>query len=134
MRAVFEKILFVVLQVIGHVRATHSPICNLAAWFDAKGIPKDHREFVNNLPKIATIIKLIEQNKKDRPDAGPIIYSEVGVEFFLMIYDYFVKESGVHIVTGMTSNNERINIQTTFCIVKVKVVIGSPVIKEGLKF
>ena len=123
-----------VLQGIGHARAAaFSPYAT-----SLLGIrPKNHREFVKNSPKINTTIKLIEQNKKDRPDAGQIIYSEVGVEFFPMIRDYLVNESGfkpseVRIITGATSNAERVNIQSAFNKGDVKVVIGSPAIKEGL--
>ena len=123
-----------VLQGIGHARAAAfspyaTPLLGLR--------PKGYKEFVENSPKIDAAIQLIEQNKKDRPDAGQIIYSEVGVEFFPMIRDYLVKESGfkpeeVRIITGATSNAERVNIQTAFNEGKVKVVIGSPAIKEGL--
>lgn len=123
-----------VLQGIGHARAAaFSPYAT-----SLMGIqPKDHKEFVKNSPKIDTAIRLIEQNKKDRPDAGQIIYSEVGVEFFPLIRDYLVKESGfkpneVRIITGATSNNERVKIQTEFNKGEVKIVIGSPAIKEGL--
>lgn len=123
-----------VLQGIGHARAAaFSPYATSLIGRR----PKSHKEFVKNSPKIDATIKLIEQNKKDRPDAGQIIYSEVGVEFFPMIRDYLVRESGfksneVRIITGATSNNERVNIQTAFNKGEVKVVIGSPAIKEGL--
>lgn len=123
-----------VLQGIGHARAAaFSPYATSLMGMQ----PKDHKEFVKNSPKIDTAIRLIEQNKKDRPDAGQIIYSEVGVEFFSLIRDYLVKESGfkpneVRIITGATSNNERVKIQTEFNNGEVKIVIGSPAIKEGL--
>ena len=123
-----------VLQGIGHARAAaFSPYATSLLGAH----PKNHKEFVKNSPKIDATIKMIEQNRQDRPDAGQIIYSEVGVEFFPMIRDYLVKESGfkpneVRIITGATSNNERVNIQTAFNNGKVKVVIGSPAIKEGL--
>ena len=123
-----------VLQGIGHARAAAfspyaTPLLGLK--------PKGHKDFVENSPKIDAAIQLIGQNKKDRPEAGQIIYSEVGVEFFPMIRDYLVKESGfqpeeVRIITGATSNAERVDIQTAFNEGKVKVVIGSPAIKEGL--
>ena len=123
-----------VLQGISHARAAaFSPYAT-----SLLGIkPKNAREFVKNSPKIDAAIKLIEQNKKDRPDAGQIIYSEVGVEFFSIIRDYLVNESGfkaneVRIITGATSNSERIKIQSAFNKGEVKVVIGSPAIKEGL--
>ena len=123
-----------VLQGIGHARAAaFSPYATSLLGMQ----PKNHKEFVKNSPKIDATIKMIEQNIKDRPDAGQIIYSEVGVEYFPLIRDYLVKESGlkpgeVRIITGATSNNERVNIQTAFNNGEVKVVVGSPAIKEGL--
>ena len=123
-----------VLQGIGHARAAaFSPYATSLLGMQ----PKNHKEFVKNSPKIDATIRMIEQNIKDRPDAGQIIYSEVGVEYFPLIRDYLVKESGlkpseVRIITGATSNNERVNIQTAFNNGDVKVVIGSPAIKEGL--
>ena len=123
-----------VLQGIGHARAAaFSPYATSLLGMQ----PKNHKEFVKNSPKIDATIKMIEQNIKDRPDAGQIIYSEVGVEYFPLIRDYLVKESGlkpseVRIITGATSNNERVNIQSAFNNGEVKVVVGSPAIKEGL--
>ena len=123
-----------VLQGITHARAAaFSPYATSLLGT----LPKNHKEFVKNSPKIDATIKMIEQNIKDRPDAGQIIYSEVGVEYFPLIRDYLVKESGlkpseVRIITGATSNNERVNIQSAFNDGEVKVVIGSPAIKEGL--
>lgn len=123
-----------VLQGIGHARAAaFSPYATSLLGMR----PKDHREFVENSPKIEATVRMIERNKKDCPDAGQIIYSEVGVEFFPLIRDYLVKESGfkpgeVRIITGATSNAERVSVQTAFNKGEVKVVIGSPAIKEGL--
>ena len=123
-----------VLQGIGHARAAaFSPYAS-----DQLGLrPKDYKAFVEDSPKIEATVRMIEQNRKDRPDAGQIIYSEVGVEFFPLIRDYLVKASGfkpgeVRIITGATSNKERVDIQTAFNKGEAKVVIGSPAIKEGL--
>lgn len=123
-----------VLQGIGHARAAaFSPYATSLLGLK----PKNHKDFVENSPKIDATVRMIEQNMKDRPDAGQIVYSEVGVEFFPLIRDYLVRESGfkpeeVRIITGATSNAERVNIQTAFNKGEVKVVIGSPAIKEGL--
>ena len=97
----------------------------------------DYKAFVENSPKIDATIKLIAQNKKDAPNTGQIIYSEVCVDTFPMIREYLIKETGykeseVRIITGATSNNERVKIQEAFNTGEVKVVIGSPAIKEGL--
>ena len=101
------------------------------------GMTSDYKAFVENSPKIDATIKLITQNKKDNPDTGQIIYSEVCVDTFPMIREYLIKESGykeneVRIITGATSNSERVKIQEEFNAGKIKIVIGSPAIKEGL--
>lgn len=105
--------------------------------YAALGMPSGYKEFVEKSPKIDATIKLISQNKKDAPNVGQIIYSEVCVETFPLIRDYLIKETGykeneVRIITGATSNSERVKIQGAFNSGEVKVVIGSPAIKEGL--
>ena len=54
-----------------------------------------------------------------------------------MIQEYLVKETGfkpeeVRIISSGTSNKERANIQNAFNRGEVKVIIGSPAIKEGI--
>ena len=123
-----------VLQGITHARAAaFSPY---ASDFCPER-PKNHVEFVKNSPKIDATVRLVERNRKDNPGAGQIIYSELGIEFFPMIRDYLVKESKfnpkeVAIITGATSATQRAKIQTDFNNGVIKVVIGSPAIKEGM--
>ena len=119
------------LQGIGSARqVAFSP-------YSVFGIPNDYKTFVENSPKIDATMKLIKQNKKDLSDAGQIIYSEVCVDTFPLIKEYLVREIGykdseVRTITGATSNAERLKIQEAFNTGDVKVVIGSPAIKEGL--
>ena len=119
------------LQGIGSARqVAFSP-------YSVLGIPNDYKTFVENSPKIDATMKLIKQNKKDFSDAGQIIYSEVCVDTFPLIKEYLVREIGykdseVRTITGATSNAERLKIQEAFNTGDVKVVIGSPAIKEGL--
>lgn len=119
------------LQGIGSARqVAFSP-------YSVFGIPNDYKTFVENSPKIDATMKLIKQNKKDFSDAGQIIYSEVCVDTFPLIKEYLVREIGykdseVRTITGATSNAERLKIQEAFNTGDVKVVIGSPAIKEGL--
>ncbi len=123
-----------VLQGITHARAAaFSPY----ALDFCPERPKNHVEFVKNSPKIDATVRLVERNRKDNPGAGQIIYSELGIEFFPMIRDYLVKESKfnpkeVAIITGATSATQRAKIQTDFNNGVIKVVIGSPAIKEGM--
>ena len=94
-------------------------------------------EFIENSPKLNETMNLIRQNKKDLPDSGQIIYSELAVAEFPKLKEYLVKEIGyqpeeVGIITGATSKNQRISIQNDFNAGKIKIVIGSEAIQEGM--
>ena len=94
-------------------------------------------KFVENSPKINATVKLIEQNKKDRPDAGQIIYSEIGKDFFPQIREYLINKSGfkpeeVQIISGNESAAARLKVQEAYNNGTVKVIIGSGAIKEGM--
>ncbi|SDE00380.1 MuF-C-terminal domain-containing protein [Riemerella columbipharyngis] len=95
------------------------------------------KEFVENSPKLKTTMDLIAQNKKDEPNAGQIIYSELAVNEFPKLKEYLVQEVGfkekeVALITGATSKNQRIQIQEDFNEGKIKVIIGSSAIQEGM--
>lgn len=95
------------------------------------------KEFVENSPKLKTTMDLIRQNKADKPEAGQIIYSELGVSEFPQLKEYLIKEVGykddeVGIITGATSKAQRLDIQEKFNEGKIKVVIGSEAIQEGM--
>ena len=80
---------------------------------------------------------LIRQNKKDLPDSGQIIYSELAVAQFPKLKEYLITEIGykpeeIGIITGATNKNQRISIQNEFNEGKIKVVIGSEAIQEGM--
>ncbi len=97
----------------------------------------NYKEFVEDSPKLKTTIDLITQNKKDNPNAGQIIYSELAVEKFPELKKYLVKETGfnkkeVAIITGKTSKPQRDKIQEDFNNGKIKIVIGSSAIQEGM--
>lgn len=97
----------------------------------------DHKKFVEGSPKIDTVMRIVAQNKKDKPEAGQIIYSEVGIEAFPLIKDYLVKEVGydakeVEIITGATSRDKRLDIQERYNTGLVKVLLGSEAISEGM--
>lgn len=95
------------------------------------------KEFIENSPKLKLTMNLIQQNRKDQPEAGQIIYSELAVAEFPKLKDYLVHEIGykkdeVGIITGATSKNHRIDIQNNFNSGKIKVIIGSEAIQEGM--
>ncbi|QQM25861.1 N-6 DNA methylase [Elizabethkingia sp. M8] len=95
------------------------------------------KEFVENSPKLNETMNLIRQNKKDIPESGQLIYSELAVEEFPKLKEYLLQEVGfkpeeVGIITGATSKPNRLKIQDEFNSGKIKVVIGSEAIQEGM--
>lgn len=104
---------------------------------DYKEAKPTTKEFIENSPKLKTTMDLIAQNKKDKPEAGQIIYSELGVSEFPKLKEYLINEVGyksdeVAIITGATTKNQRLDIQEKFNEGKIKVVIGSEAIQEGM--
>lgn len=95
------------------------------------------KEFVENSPKLNETMSLIRQNKKDIPESGQLIYSELAVEEFPKLKEYLVLQIGykpeeVGIITGATSKANRLKIQDEFNSGKIKIVIGSEAIQEGM--
>nr|WP_228407857.1 helicase-related protein [Chryseobacterium sp. OV279] len=95
------------------------------------------QEFIENSPKLKQTMDLIRQNKKDIPDSGQIIYSELAVAKFPKLKEYLVREVGynpeeIGIITGATSKPNRLKIQDDFNSGKIKVIIGSEAIQEGM--
>ena len=95
------------------------------------------KDFIENSPKLKLTMDLIRQNKSDLPGAGQIIYSELAVAEFPKLKDYLVTEVGyskdeIGIITGATSKNQRITIQNDFNKGKIKIIIGSEAIQEGM--
>lgn len=102
-----------------------------------KGEIPDYKTFVNSSPKIKMTMELIKQNKKDNPEAGQIIYSPIGVEYFPHIREYLIKVIGykpgeVEIIAGSVAFNKKLAIQEKFNNGEIKVIIGSDSIKEGV--
>ena len=94
-------------------------------------------EFIEDSPKLKQTMDLIRQNKNDIPDSGQIIYSELAVSEFPKLKEYLVREVGykpdeVGVITGATSKPNRLKIQDDFNSGKIKVVIGSEAIQEGM--
>ena len=95
------------------------------------------KEFIENSPKLKQTMDLIRQNKKDLTESGQIIYSELAVAQFPKLKEYLITEIGykpeeIGIITGATNKNQRISIQNDFNEGKIKVVIGSEAIQEGM--
>lgn len=95
------------------------------------------KDFIENSPKLKTTMDLIRQNRTDKPEAGQIIYSELAVQQFPRLKEYLVDQVGykadeVGIITGATNKNQRLSIQEQFNKGKIKVIIGSEAIQEGM--
>ena len=95
------------------------------------------KDFIENSPKLKTTMDLIRQNKTDKPEAGQIIYSELAVQQFPRLKEYLVDQVGyksdeVGIITGATNKSQRLSIQEQFNDGKIKVIIGSEAIQEGM--
>ena len=100
---------------------------------------KDCKEFVENSPKIYFTLEAMKQVKKDNPDVGQILFMPRGVDYHFYIKEYLVKEMGykeseVAIVSGKENNkdNELDKISEAFNSGKLKCIIGSDTIKEGM--
>ncbi|SHK57514.1 helicase-related protein, partial [Epilithonimonas mollis] len=107
----------------------------LSPYYDG-GLPT-LEEFIDNSPKLKETMNLIQQNKKDIPDAGQIIYSELAVAEFPKMKEYLVTNIGykpdeIGVITGTTSKAQRISVQNDFNSGKIKIVIGSEAIQEGM--
>ncbi len=94
-------------------------------------------EFIENSPKLFEMMNLIRQNKKDIPNSGQIIYSELAVAQFPKLKEYLIHDLGykheeVGVITGGTSKKQRVSIQDDFNAGKIKIVIGSEAIQEGM--
>ncbi|WP_312344847.1 Eco57I restriction-modification methylase domain-containing protein [Chryseobacterium binzhouense] len=95
------------------------------------------KEFIEKSPKLMQTMDLIHQNKKDISESGQIIYSELAVAQFPKLKEYLITEIGykpdeIGIITGATNKNQRNSIQNDFNEGKIKVVIGSEAIQEGM--
>lgn len=122
------------LKAISELRAVaFSPY--LSRYYDGKAPTAS--DFVENSPKIKTVVEMIKQSLKDKPEGGHLIYSPVGVEFFPLLKQALIDATGlpakeVDIISGSTSKPRRSSIQEAFNAGDVKIVIGSDAIKEGV--
>lgn len=99
-------------------------------------------EYVEDSPKIAYTLRCIETIKKwhearKEPMSGVVVYMNRGTEFFGHVRTYFMQELGlsekeIEIIDGTTNKNKKERIKEGFLSGKVKVLIGSSTIKEGI--
>jgi superfamily II DNA/RNA helicase len=99
-------------------------------------------EFVDNSPKIKYACECIRtvkkyHDKQGEPASGQIIYSDRGKEWFDHIRKYLVDDIGyspdeVEVFHGGVSTNKREKIKEDFLSNKVKVLIGTSTMREGV--
>lgn len=123
------------LRAIGELRKiAFSPFASIFY----QGAAPSYKQFVEESPKIKTLMALIGQNLKDKSEAGQIVYLDnVGIGFMPDMKQYLVKEMGlkadeVEIISGATPKAKRPDIQDRFNAGKVKILLGSEAIKEGM--
>lgn len=107
----------------------------LSPYYDG-GFPSVDK-FIENSPKLNETMNLIRRNKQDIPEAGQIIYSELAVSEFPRMKEYLVTNVGytpdeIGIITGATSKSQRVSIQNDFNSGKIKIIMGSEAIQEGM--
>jgi predicted ABC-type ATPase len=123
------------------------------------GLPKpSFKDYIINSPKLLYIMECIKSVKKyheehSEPVSGQIIYMDRGLEYFPLIADYLIHEIGykkheIGLIYSKTKKEEKSAIQNSFLGMKfnnatkmfdnisdeerIKVVIGSSTIKEGM--
>ena len=109
-------------------------------FFDEKDSIKKNikSSFVEESPKIQYTAKLASKVYKERPDIGQIVYLPRGVEYFDEVVNYFSKigipKDAIAIIDSKTPLPKREEIMTSFNDPKgkIKIVIGTDTIKEGI--
>ena len=101
------------------------------------GAKPTYKQFVENSPKIYQAIKTIKQIKKDNPEVGQIIYMPRGIEYIPLVKEYLVKEIGykpseVAEIKGGMAMSKKQDIKDKFNEGKIKVLIGTETVKEGV--
>lgn len=120
--------------------ATFSPY--LLPWKKVDESTISYEQFMASSPKLQYVmtciqsVKAYHENRKE-PVSGQVIYSNRGTKFFPHIKEYLVEKVGyknheVQIIIGGTSTKQKERIKADFLDGKVKIVIGSATIREGI--
>jgi hypothetical protein len=98
-------------------------------------------EFIENSPKLKLVIEMISNTVKGVKNSNHIVYAPKGVDgkfpTYQLMKEYMVKHKGfkpgeVEIITGKTPKDKRSTIQENFNAGKVRVILGSAAIEEGI--
>jgi DNA-binding protein Fis len=100
-------------------------------------VNNDYKSFVEESPKIKATMDMIRQVKKDNGGVGQVIYMPRGVQFFPFVRQYLISElkyksEEIGIVQGGMSIDAKQSAQDAFNAGKIKVLIGTEAIKEGV--
>jgi helicase-like protein/SNF2 domain-containing protein len=120
--------------------ATYSPY--LLPWRQIDESSITPEEFMASSPKmkfVADCIKSVKQYHESRDEevSGQVIYTNRGTKFFPHIREFLIENIGyqsneVGIIIGGTSAKKKEQIKKDFLDGKVKVIIGSSTIREGI--
>lgn len=132
-------------------RALAYSLDNALSPYLLSGQPEDYKEFVENSPKIAYVMDCIASvqtyhKKRGEEVSGQVIYMNRGKQFFSMIKQYLEEELGfkrgvtysktkvdeVEIISSDINDTRKENVKEAFLEGKVKVIIGTATIREGI--
>ncbi len=107
-----------------------------------EGVPDDAEDFIKSSPKLeyvcGCIKTVVEHHRKNGSEiSGQVIYMEQGKVYFPLIKKYLMESVGftddeVRIIAGGVSTDKKEKYKEGFLKGKVKVIIGSSTIKEGI--
>ncbi len=110
-----------------------------SSFFYSKETPNNYIEFITESPKIHTACLVVKQLRKKYGEnmPGQIFYSNYGEAYFGYIKEFLVNDCGlkereVAFIHSKVSNGSKQNIQDGFNEGKIKVIIGTASISEGL--
>lgn len=102
----------------------------------------NYKEFIESSPKLLYTVecmRTVRQHhiKRNEPVSCQVIYMNIATEYFPMIKDYLVNEIGyaaneVEMLIGGMAQTKKERVKNDFLAGKVKVIIGSSTIKEGI--
>lgn len=101
-----------------------------------------YEQYIESSPKLQYVMECIRSVKhfhkaRNEEISGQVIYMNSGVHYFPLIKEYLIKKIGyqeveVGIIKGGMSASKKEGIKERFLAGKVKIIIGSATIKEGI--
>ena len=132
-------------------RALAYSLDNALSPFMLGGTPENYREFVDESPKIAYVMRCIRSvkqwhEKNGEPVSGQVIYMNRGKQFFPLIKQYLEEEIGfkkgvlydrtrvdeVEVISSEINDTRKELVKEAFLDGVVKIIIGTATIREGI--